>query len=455
MGSSPRLDADQVPDEVSRKPRHEIELAVDRINSCTETSIRDKQALEDGFELLCREVRQHDDFGGYTLASTVRYAHHTLREAGGLAWGLEGGRPAEASIDRIITFVSKRDVSPRTAEEHYKSVLLFAGVLTDGTRHEHPAPFDRLPRNLARDKDPTPKQTDIITFENAATIAETTRNERDRAMIMVQWATGGRPLSELHPLTFENIEDRGDHFLISFADDSKTGSRDIRLYVGAPQLRAWIDEHPAQDSEEGIQPGDPIWSQLGKNQRIHYNLYARTFRNAASEAGVTKTSTPRHYRASRASILAMSPFVNQADLENYFGWVRGSDMARRYIARFGGATQLHIARHDGVPVGEEDEPEPIVPVNCGNCSRWTPRYLDECMWCSYDVEASHDVTIDDLEQSPGEGDLLDMILDGEVEAEDLRGVKRVLPVIRARPDLLERVDEIISLLDRFEGSDST
>jgi len=100
-------------------------------------------------------------------------------------------------------------------------------------------------------------------------------------------------------------------------------------------------------------------------------------------------------RKSSASYLA-SQGVNQAHLEDHHGWERGSKIASRYVAVFGDANDRAIARAHGSDV-EQDENDPISPVECPRCGRETPRHEDHCTWChqvlnpeAAEVEAEED-----------------------------------------------------------------
>lgn len=445
------LKTEWIPDSINKTPHHKVELAVDRINKDNKLSEPDKLALADAFEELCRDVAQDDHFGGWSLNNTMRYSLMTFREVSGLTWLLRGGEPAEATIERIKNHVKDRDVAARAAEEHYKSVRTVCGTLSRGDRSNLPDVFELLPTNITGESDPTPKKTNIIHYEEMGKMAKAGKNARDRALIPVQWGAGARPMSEMYQLQFDDVEDRGTHIVLSFPEGSKTGKRDIRLYIGAPQLRKWMEVHPAQGKPDGPDPNDYVWSSLYKNNHMNYNGFARRFRFAGERVGLEKTHTPQHMRRCRASILAKSTTVSQPHLETHFGWRRGSEIARSYIAKFGNATEAVIARHDGVDIDEEENQGPIAPVKCNSCSRWTPRYLDECMWCSADVDAEQpNPAIDVHQPDSGEDDLLTRVLDGEIDSRDLEGLRRLEPVVRSRPEIFEQIDQLIEMLRRFE-----
>jgi hypothetical protein len=317
---------------------------------------------------------------------------------------------------------------------------------------------DHLPDRFAslktghRETDPTPSKADIIRWPEAAELADVKEqfNYRDPALIAIQWSTGARPLSELWDLQWGDVEDRGDHFLFSIPKDTKTGSRDVRVYVGAPYLRRWRENHPAHD-DGGLSDDTYIWTSTTKNSHISYTMYREVFYDAAERAEVAKPITPQNFRRSRASVLASRPSINQVDLENHFGWERGSDSAAHYISAFAGETGKHVAMADGHPIDEDEEPPAIAPVKCLECGEYTPRHRDECIWCPTPVEASLGEQ-DELEHytEDADADLLEMVMDGKVAPDDLRAVKKLEDVIKREPEkLFDRADELIELTERY------
>lgn len=158
----------------------------------------------------------------------------------------------------------------------------------------------------------------------------------------------------------------------------------------------------------------------------------------------------------RASVLASKPEINQVDLENHFGWERGSDAAAHYISRFAGATGKHVAAADGHPVNLDAEGEAaIAPVKCLECGEYTPRHRDECLWCPRPVEASigEQESLEHVSAVDPDRDLLDLVMDGEIGGDDLRAVDKLEPVLRNEPQkLLDRTDELIQMTEAYHAA---
>ena len=63
-------------------------------------------------------------------------------------------------------------------------------------------------------------------------------------------------------------------------------------------------------------------------------MFTKTLEGAAEDAGVDRPVTFTSFRKSSASYLALQG-MNQAHIEDHHGWVRGSDVASRYVSVFG------------------------------------------------------------------------------------------------------------------------
>ncbi|WP_336329139.1 hypothetical protein [Haloarcula sp. CGMCC 1.2071] len=50
------------------------------------------------------------------------------------------------------------------------------------------------------------------------------------------WSSGGRPETELHELTLKDGEIKNGFVRLSIPENTKTGSREVKMYTGAPFL---------------------------------------------------------------------------------------------------------------------------------------------------------------------------------------------------------------------------
>jgi hypothetical protein len=319
---------------------------------------------------------------------------------------------------------------------------------------EQPPRFQKFTLNNGP-ADPTPKAANILRYsEEIITLIEEQCNIRDKAIVATCWSSGGRPETELHKLTLEDVEIEDSFVRLSIPEDTKTGSREVKMHTGAPFLVKWIENHPGHDVEGGPQPDMPLWANLRPGygdvyDRISYNQFAKPFDDVAESLGIQKTLTPQHCRRSRASDLAAKTYISQVDLERRFGWTRESDSLRHYIVKFGETSEDRIAAVDGADVDPEADTTNIAPVRCEGCGRWTERHLDECIWCPAPVPA--DAT--ELQATPAivdEANLLDLIVNSEVTARELKQIRKLEPVIKQRSDLFERLESYIQHAEQVQ-----
>lgn len=439
---------------MNKQVKRDLERLRERIDDDDEDlTDEDRETLTALDSSIIATNARESRFGPYRHFEVLAACFRIAAGTGELARTLEEPPEGTQAVNKVVQWIDAKDLSGYAVDDYHSALRSFATLMLDldPDSDDLPDRFASL-KTSHRDNDPTPSQADIVHWQEAADLADVKEqyNYRDPALIAIQWSTGARPLSELWELTWGDIEDRGDHFLFSIPEDTKTGSRDVRVYVGAPYLRRWRENHPAHD-DGGLDGDTYLWTSTTKNKHISYTMYREVFSDAADRLGFTKPVTPQNFRRSRASVLASKPSMNQVDLENHFGWKRGSDSAAHYISAFAGETGKHVAMADGHPVDKDDKDDAIAPVKCLDCGEYTPRHRDECLWCPTPVEASLGEQ-ESLEHytEDGDADLLEMVMDGEVAADDLRAVKRLESVIRREPEkLFGRVDELIELTERY------
>jgi integrase len=254
----------------------------------------------------------------------------------------------------------------------YRAALRSLGEhATDGDISD---PLDEISATTPNDYRPMPDPAKMYRWEaHIQPMLDAARYTRERAMIAVAWDAGLRS-GELHGLRVGDVTDH--KFGLSVTVDGKKGQRSVTLVPGVPYLRRWLENHPAPDDQSA-----PLWSDLDTVRDVTYAMKVKMLKKPARDADMSPPSsaTPTRMRKSSASYLA-SQGVNQAHLEDHHGWKRGSDAAARYIAVFGDANDRAIAKAHGVEV-EDNDPDPIAPVECPRCSRETPRERGACVWC--------------------------------------------------------------------------
>lgn len=124
----------------------------------------------------------------------------------------------------------------------------------------------------------------------------------------------------------------------------------------------------------------------------------------------------------------------------------GSKIAARYVAVFGTENERQIAKASGAEI-EDEEPEPIAPVECYRCKRETPRSKDRCQWCGQVLTPA---AVEKVKKDEGEirRGVLSLVRADPELVDQIQRSERVMDVLSDRPELEE---EIVAMADVLGG----
>jgi hypothetical protein len=421
-------------DELCKNDREALHSFEEAMHSYNTKEFRFSDATIGGYLELCFRIGKETDL----LAETIY------------------GDDVRAALDEVTMVIEDMDVSDDFKGSFLTALRIYGDMMTDG---DMPDRFKELTPSSYINDDPTPMRTNILEWPDIIKMVESTDKIRDKALILTAWSTGLRPEAELWKLQFKQIKDKGDHLIISVTDDTKNdyhGTRDIHLYAGSAMLRKWLyHKHPAHENG-GPDPETRVWTYHKSDKPIRYQAIWRAIKVTGESAGIEKDYNPEHMRRSRASCLARQPMIDEYDLRNFFGWGIRGNSAAHYIAKFGEETAKHVAMADGHSIENFEEPDPIAPLNCPECSRWTTRNLDVCIWCTNEIpEDLHAVRHSVQDPKASDEDILDMLLEDKISVDDLESLRRLEPAIRSRPDIFDELDRLIKLAKRGVGDDKS
>lgn len=445
-------------------PRKNLERVRERIKN-TDMDPNDRKLIREFDTLL-----KHDGIGKNWHAMVLDYIRlvASRRDAHGaslselldskpavldfLDW-LKEGEYYDKETNELYEFGEK-------TQSHYRSsIRKFGKILNDG---ELPEPLEIVyGGNRRKVSETAPKEWEVLLWhQDVVPLIKACENLRDQALIAVAWDSGARPF-EISNLTYGDVSPDGD-FLKITVGGKNTPLRDPRLVIASPFLKKWLEiGHPASDEGEEFCPETPIWTWLEERTELGKD-YLRSIipSTIAPRIDLNKPANLRNFRKSRASVLASREEIGRGDLEERLGWATGSKIVAVYVTRFGSGTDDKISKSDGLdeeflPDSENEEfPDPA-PVKCPNCSRWTPRYDNKCIWCAtkFNPEAAQEAkksTPDTPTKDKARRDLLDMVTDGEIDKEDIESARQLANVVSRYPELLDYADQIQDLLDRFD-----
>lgn len=341
----------------------------------------------------------------------------------------------EDARDELLAWINGRYDNPDTNRDYRVALRMFGRHVTDGD--EVPEILTDVPTTTSRNGPPMPDPGDMLDWhDDVLPMIKATHNSRDAALIAVAWDSGARS-GELRELPVGAVSDHTHGLRITV--DGKTGQRAITLMPSVPYLNRWLADHPAGDD-----PDAPLWSKLTTPELPSYQQHRKILDEAADRAGVTKPTTFTNFRKSSAAYLA-SRGMNQAHIEQHHGWRHGSTVASRYIRVFSDDADKQLAAIHGADVDNE-EPDPIAPVECPRCGQENPRDEPVCVFCGQALEAGAAERVAENEREVRNATLA-FASEHPGLINDIADLERLMELFDANPDLAADADRIAAALD--------
>ncbi|MCK4444440.1 MAG: tyrosine-type recombinase/integrase, partial [Thermoplasmata archaeon] len=314
------------------------------------------------FERFCRA-------NGIGNARTVRYLHDLSKLAVSLRKSLE--KATKKDIEDVVGKMESSDYSPRTKLDFKASVKRFYKWLDGG--EEYPISVRWIRTGARKNNDTLPE--DLLTEDEVKKIIEACQNSRDRAIVAVLWESGCR-IGELLNLRIRHVS--FEENLTRIAVHGKTGARRMPLIDSTPYLAEWLENHPMRDKR-----GSPLWvgiGTVGRDRRLEYAALRKMLQNVARKAKIGKKVNPHNFRHSRATMLANH--LTEAQMNQYFGWVTGSDMPSTYVHLSDRDVDDAILKMRGLSKPNEEEMQSsLAPKKCPRCNltnKGTGRFCIRC-----------------------------------------------------------------------------
>ncbi|WP_058825923.1 tyrosine-type recombinase/integrase [Haloferax sp. Q22] len=407
--------------------RAKVESLRERIQDSNDISEEDREVLlqfSDTIYLLKSEYTDHRH------DKLLRHCTRIAEEVGGLADTLED---RDATED-IVRWINQTYTNEYTNHDYRTALRVFGRRVSEDD--EIPGSIEWIPSGTSSSHDPVPNPSEMLKWEeDVLPMIEETRNARDAALVAVAFDAGARS-GELQDLTVGDVTDAKNGLRVFV--DGKMGQRSVLLIPSVPYLQRWLSDHPGSDDGDA-----PLWSKLSKPEELTYRRFRSIFDDVAQRAGVTKPVTPTNFRKSNASWLAEKG-MNQAYIEDRQGRKRGSDATAHYVARFGGEAEDEYARMQGVEIDEE-EPEPIGPVECPRCGRDTPRHEPACVFCNQAISHAGVQSLDEQQQKVRDA-LFQFAQEKPELIEDFQRARDLTDLLENNPDLFGDAQEFADAL---------
>lgn len=353
----------------------------------------------------------------------------------------------QAASERVVGWINRSYENEETNRDYRSAIRVFGKRVAETIAYEDVATDRRgipetltwVPTGTSSSYDPAPDPADMLDWErDVKPMVDSCHNDRDKALISMAFDAGPRS-EELQNLTLGDVTDAD--LGMRVAVDGKTGQRSVTLVPSVPWASDWrFESHPSKNDSDA-----PLWCKLDDgSKQLSYRGFLDVFKAAAKRAEVSKPVTPTNFRKSNASWLARKG-ASAHLIEDRQGRERGSQMAARYVARFGDAESARYASLHGMDV-EIGDGSSIVPVPCPRCGTENPAGDVSCSDCGQALEpgaaeavgaakrhmreamaASDDAgrrakllnVLETLEEDPGAGGrLVELALDHELFSSD-------------------------------------
>lgn len=352
-----------------------LERKLKQIENDKDISTHNKKKIIE-FERFCRA-------NGIGNARTLRYLHDLSKLAVALPKNLE--KATKKDIEAVIGNMESSDYSPRTKLDFKASVKRLYKWLDGG--EEYPESVRWIRTGARKNNDTLPE--DLLTEDEVKKIVGACRNPRDRAIVAVLWESGCR-IGELLNLRVRHVS--FEENLTRITVHGKTGARRVPLIDSTPYLAEWLENHPMRDKR-----GSPLWvgiGTVGRDRRLEYAALRKMLQNVARKAKIGKKVNPHNFRHSRATMLANH--LTEAQMNQYFGWVTGSDMPSTYVHLSGRDVDDAILKMRGLSKPKEEEIESsLAPKTCPRCNLINKATGKFCMRCGAILDVQTAVAMQD------------------------------------------------------------
>jgi site-specific recombinase XerD/ribosomal protein L40E len=251
----------------------------------------------------------------------------------------------EAYIGRL----ERSDKSNWTKHDYKIAVKKFYTWLNGGKESEL---TDWIKTTLSKKETRMPEE--LLIEEEVLKLIGAAKSPRDKALIALMWDVGAR-IGEIANIKIKNLT--FDEYGMSVLLNGKTGPRRVRAVWSIQYIMSWLEMHPDKKNNNAM-----LWVN-SENKPISYQAVRKQLIRITNRAKIQKRITPHLFRHSRATFLARH--LTEAEMNVYFGWVQGSDMAATYVHLSGRDVDKSILKAHGITV-EEDNNKPQVQ-QCPRC----------------------------------------------------------------------------------------
>jgi len=283
----------------------------------------------------------------------------------------------QATIEDVKTFIGKiqqKDYSVWTKESYKVIIRRFYQWLHGMKGKEYPEIVKWVNIHISRAEKKLPSDEELLIEEDIIKVMSVLHHPRDKALLSLLWETGCR-ISELGNLKIKNVI--FDKYGAMLSVHGKTGARKIRVISSTAYLSTWLNNHPQRNNKEAS-----VWINVGNvryNKPMAYGNIFITIRRWFTKAGINKKCNPHLFRHSRATFMAHH--LTEFQMNQYFGWIQGSDMPATYVHMSGKNVDTAILKMNGIEIDTRKDEQKILPKTCPRCTTINAPDGKQCNQC--------------------------------------------------------------------------
>jgi integrase/ribosomal protein L40E len=292
-------------------------------------------------------------------------------------------------MKKLIGGIQQQDFSPWTKHTYKVMIKRFYKWL-QGTK-EYPEIVSWISGRMSKAEGRLPSEGDLVTEDDIKKLINVAEHPRDKAFISILWESGAR-IGEIGNLRIKNVA--FDKIGIMISVQGKTGSRKIRLISSTPYISTWISTHPQKDD-----PNAPLWINTGTrkhNSMMMYENMKFLLNRLFDRAGIKKRSNPHIFRHSRATFMANH--LTEFQMNQYFGWIQGSDMPSTYVHMSGKEVDNAILTMNGLHIDDKTEHQKIQPMICPRCDTINAFDAKHCNKCGGILDLKYAMEVEERQE---------------------------------------------------------
>jgi integrase/recombinase XerD len=276
----------------------------------------------------------------------------------------------EDDLKKIVSEIQQSNFSPWTKQTYKVIIRRFYKWLHKS--EDYPAIVKWINIRMNRSETKLPSEGDLLNEEDIKKLLKVAEHPRDKAFVSMLWESGAR-ISELGNLKIKHVS--FDKFGTVITVQGKTGSRKIRLISSTPYASTWINSRNCNGN-------DNLWINIGPKchkKAMTYSNLGHLLKNLFRKAEIHKRSNAHLFRHSRATFMANH--LTEFQMNQYFGWIQGSDMPSTYVHMSGKNVDNAILQMNGFEIEENSNQSIMQPKKCVRCDTINANESKYCLKC--------------------------------------------------------------------------